>query len=290
MSTDPEAPDPASSAFTHCKRLVRAGDPDRFYAALLAPPDKQPLLHALFAFNLEIARIRESVSEPLPGEIRLQWWRDALSTEAAGDAQANPVAAGLALAIEAGRLPREALLALIEARVFDLYDDPMPSLNDLEGYCGETSSALIRLAALILEDGRDPGAAEAAGHGGVAYAVTGLLRAFPWHARRGQVYLPKDILDRHGVTRDDIVLGRGGPGVLAALAEMRTLARSHLAKARAAPPPPGSALPAFLPLVLVEPYLAVMERGDYDPYRSVVDIPGWRKLARLWWAARRGRF
>ena len=286
MSTAPE--DTLAAARRHCEEQVRANDPDRYYATLLAPAEKRPALHALYAFNLEVARVRESVSAPLPGEIRLQWWRDVLDGEAAGEAGGNPVAAALLAAIEANRLPGRALIALIDARVFDLYDDPMPSPNDLEGYCGETSSALIRLAGLILAGGQDPGGSDAAGHGGVAYAITGLLRAFPWHARRGQVYVPRDVLERHGVTRDDIVLGRGGPGMRAALADMRALARDHLARARAAGIP-AEAIPAFLPLALVEPYLAAMERPDYDPYRTVIDVPAWRKLAKLWWAARRGR-
>src|SRR5690606_25958857 len=162
------------------------------------------------------------------GEIRLQWWRDALQGEARGDVRANPVAAALDDTIVKFRLPRQALVDLIEARVFDLYEDPMPSLNDLEGYCGETSSSLIQLASMILTEGRDPRSADAAGHAGVAYAMTGLLRAFPWHARRGQIFLPADILARHGVVSDDIVTGRGGPGLNAALGELRAIAHRHL--------------------------------------------------------------
>jgi 15-cis-phytoene synthase len=161
-------------------------------------------------------------------------------------------------------------------------------MADLEGYCGETSSLLIRLASLVLAEGADPGAADAAGHAGVAYAITGLLRAFPWHARRGQLYLPADVLGRHGVKRDDIVMGRGGPGLVAALAEMRSAAHDHWQRARAlrATIPPAVA-PAFLPAALVPGYLKAMEARDYDPFRTIVDLPRWRKLALLWWAARR---
>jgi phytoene synthase len=159
----------------------------------------------------------------------------------------------------------------------------MPTLNDLEGYCGETSSSLIRLATLILAEGRDPGGADAAGHAGVAYAMTGLLRAFPWHARGGQVYLPKDILDRHGVVREDIVTGRGGPGLLGALADMRAVARRHLDQARRLKGSvPAAVRPAFQPLALVEPSLRAMERRDYDPFRTAVELPQWRRLFALW--------
>lgn len=275
-------------AYVHCAGLVREADPDRFFATLFVPPDKRPHLMALYAFSAEIARIREAVSEPRLGEIRLQWWREAIEGEGRGDVQANPVARALEATLTRFGLRREALLGLIEARVFDLYDDPMPAVLDLEGYCGETSSILIQLAALILAEGQDVGAAEAAGHAGVAYAVTGLLRAFPWHARRGQVYVPGEILARNGVTREDIVLGRGGPGLLASLAEMRALARAHLTRAGALRGAlPAAIQPAFLPLALVPSYLARMERAGYDPFRSVVERPLWRRQITLWRAARR---
>jgi phytoene synthase len=274
--------------YTYCESLVRDGDPDRFFAGLFARADKRPHLFALYAFSLEVARVREAVSDPMLGDIRLQWWRDALQGEARGDVKANPVAAALDETIVRFRLPRSALVNLIDARVFDLYDDPMPTLADLEGYCGETSSILIRLGAIILADGADPGATDAAGHAGVAYGITGLLRAFPWHARRGQVYLPADVLGRHGVTREDIVSGRGGPGLVSALAEMREGARDHLERAlklRATIPP--AIASAFLPVTLVPRYLREMERRDYDPFRTVIDLPRWRKLWVLWRTARR---
>ena len=283
-----QSADPAW-AFAHCETLVREGDPDRYFATLFAPADKRPLLHALYAFNLEIARVRESVSDPMPGEIRLQWWRDALQGEARGNVRANPVAAALDETIVRFKLPRPTLVDLIDARTFDLYDDPMPTIADLEGYCGETSSALIRLASLVLADGADPGGADAAGHAGVAYAVTGLLRAFPFHARRGQLILPLQIFERHGVSRDDVVLGRGGFGLAAALAELRAFAREHLKRAQALRTTiPAEVTPAFLPVALVELYLARMERRDYDPFRSLVDLPQWRKQWILWRAARGG--
>ena len=273
----------AAFNFAHCEQIVRDGDPDRYWATLFAPADKRPYLYALYAFNFEIARVRESVREAMVGEIRLQWWRDALQGEARGDVRANPVAAALDDTVVKFRLPRQALVDLIDARVFDLYEDPMPTLNDLEGYCGETSSSHIRLATLILAEGRDPGGSDAAGHAGVAYAIAGLLRAFPWHARGGQVYLPKDILDRHGVVREDIVTGRGGPGLLGALADMRAVARRHLAQARTLKGSvPAAMRPAFQPLALVEPSLRAMERGDYDAFRTAVELPQWRRLFALW--------
>ncbi|MBV9079189.1 MAG: squalene/phytoene synthase family protein [Methylobacteriaceae bacterium] len=276
--------------FAQAQTIVRDADPDRYAATLFAPAPARPALFALYAFSAEVARVRDAVSNPMPGEIRLQWWRDAIAGEARGDAAASPVAATLEDTIERYRLPRAALLDLVDARVFDLYDDPMPSLADLEGYLGETVSSLIRLASLVLAGGQDPGAADLAGHAGIAYGIAGLLRALPWHARAGRLYLPKDVLDRHGVTRDDVVLGRGGPGFVAALADLRGEARRHLARVRGgwAKVPP-AIRPAFLPLALVPGDLARAERPGHDALHPEPPRPPLGRLVRLAWAAARGR-
>jgi len=282
------APSALPQAYAHCATLVREQDHDRYISSLYAPEAQRPALFALYAFSHEIARVRALVSEPLPGEVRLQWWRDLLEGQPGGEAQAHPVAAALLDTIARYSLPIAPLTGLIDARIFDLYDDPMPSLRDLEGYAGETSSALIRLASIILAEGRDPGGAAAAGYAGVAYALTGLMRAFPWHAAEGQVYLPADILARNGVTRDDIVRGRGGPGVLYSLKELRGFARGHLQKLRDLRGTiPATIMPAFLPAGLVEPYLRRMERSGYDPYRTIITLPAWRRQWAIWRAARR---
>lgn len=277
-------------AFAFCAEEVRRHDRDRFLADLFAPEPARRHLFALHAFNLEIARVRELVSSPMPGEIRLQWWRDVLDGKAAGDAAGNPVAAAIIETLSLNGLPATALDHLIEARIFDLYNDPMPSLADLEGYAGETSSVLIQFAAMILAGGKDPGTADAAGHAGVALAIVGLLRALPTHAQRQQLYLPGDMMQAAGVSAEDIFAGRVTPGLRTLLADLRAVARGHLAEARRRL---GAAdrivLPAFLPLALVEPLLARMERSGHDPLKDMTDLAPWRSQWLLWRAARRGR-
>src|SRR5258708_9771976 len=124
----------------YCEALVRAADKDRFLCSLFAPAAQRGALHALYAFNLEIARVRESIHDPRAGEIRLQWWSDAIAGKAAGDAAANPVAAALLTAVARYRLPAELLTGLIAARRFDLYDDPMRTLADFGDYARASSS------------------------------------------------------------------------------------------------------------------------------------------------------
>ncbi len=272
-------------AAAHCEALVRAADRDRYLAALFAPAEHRGALNALYAFNLEVARVRELVHEPLAGEIRLQWWSDALGGERRGEVEAHPVASALLAAIERYELPVEPLAASIEARRFDLYDEPMATLADLEAYAERASCNLIALAARILAGGREAQIGALARHAGLAQAIAGLLKAFPVHVARGQMFVPLEILDRHGAGRP-----AGGPATAelrAALAETRLAARRHLAQARdliAAAPP--AVMPALLPAALAGPTLARMERRGYDPFVPL-EIAPWRRQWLIWRAARR---
>jgi phytoene synthase len=276
--------------FSDVEHVVRAQDRDRWLASLFVPADMRPHVLAVLAFSTEIARVREVVHEPMPGEIRFQWWRDVLTDIRPGEGASHPVARAVLASIAACKLPLKPFLDLIDARTFDLYDDPMPRLSELEGYCGETASALFQLVALILAGGRDPESHDSAGHAGVAYAVTGLLRALPIHARRGQCYLPADVLARHGSRRDEVVTGQATPGLRAALAEMREIARRHLDEAEAAVPDLAPSIrPAFLPLALVRPYLDALARVERAPFGHIVELPQWRRQWTLWRASRRWR-
>jgi 15-cis-phytoene synthase len=278
--------DALAQAYGHCNKLTREFDRDRWLAGLFSPVAARPHLYALYAFSYEIGRLREVARQPAAGEIRLQWWREAIEGTRRGEAEGNPVAAALIDTIERFRLPTKAFDDMLAARVFDLYDDPMPDLSAYEAYCGETSSLVFRLAALILGGGANFGGAEAAGHAGLTYATTGLLRALPIAASRGQVFLPLDVLERHGVTRHELIAGRDGPPLRAALAAMRDLARSHLNKAQSAGWAPEIAA-AFLPLALVPLYLDKMAGADYRPFATPVEAPQWRRQWALWRAARR---
>jgi len=276
------------SNYRFCRKLVREHDKDRYLAGLFVRSAKRKHLFALYAFNYEIARIRELVHEPMPGELRLQWWRDALEGQARGDVARNPVANVLLATIEKFSLPRPQCLELIDAHTFDLYDDAMPDVVQLEIYCDSTAGALFRLAVTLLAGRELQGIGEPLQHAGRAYAITGLLRAFALHASRGQVYLPLDLLARHGVTRDEIVSGKGAPGLHTALAEIRSLARGHYDEASSRITSLlRDAISALLPLELVPLYLDRMEEADYDPFKTPVEVPQWRRQWRLWRASRR---
>src|SRR5256885_17149585 len=160
-------------AFAHCEGLIRAADRDRFLTTLFAPAEHRPALPALYAFNLEVARVREIVHEPLAGEIRLQWWNDMLEGGRRGEVAAHPVAAALLASVARYRLGPERLKALIAARRFDLDNEPMRSLGDLEAYAEGASAGLIALAAQVLAGGLHNGAL--APHAGLAPAFSRLF-------------------------------------------------------------------------------------------------------------------
>jgi len=268
-------------AFAYCAELVRTNDHDRYLATLFAPVETRGALYALYAFNSEVARVRELARQPLPGEVRLQWWNEVLRGERSGEASANPVASALLAAVRQHHIEAAGLIDLIDARRFDLYDEPMAGIADLETYARRTSSALFALAAEILSGGEAESVSEPAG---IAYAIVALLRTFPQHAARHQLYVPKEMLDRHHVRTEDLFTGRSGPGLNMALAELRDLARQHLAAASEGMAElPGAALPAFLPLALVRPSLSRLERSDaFAP----PEIAPWRRQWLIWRAAR----
>jgi phytoene synthase len=273
-------------AAAYCADLVRQRDPDRYFADLFAPAHARPHMLAIHAFNAEIVRIGGIASEPMPGEIRLQWWRDALES---GDAGGNPVASALLETIGAFQLPIIAFQSLLEARTFDLYNDPMPDRAAFEGYAGDTASSLFQLAAIVLAGGHDPGSADAAGYAGVAHALTVLLRAFPLHAARKQLFLPAEAFAAHLVETDAVFAREDTQGIAAALADLRAAARTHLRQSREAVRSlPAAVAPAFLPLALVEPYLRGMERPDYRPFSPAPELPQWKRQWILWRASRRG--
>ena len=278
---------PDQDAFAHCAALLRGADKDRFLAALFAPSAQRGALHALYAFNVEITRVREVVREPLAGEIRLQWWNDAIAGTGAGEVRSNPVAAALLAVVAQHRLSVETLTALIAAHRFDLYNEPMRTLADFDDYGRATSAALLALSAQILGAGGAPGLGDLTFHAGLAHATTGLLQALPIHATRGQRYVPLEVLDRHHVRVEDIVAAQATPQLCAALGEMRHKARTHLAEARRLMADmPADILPALLPLALVRPILDRMDRTKHDPFRPP-SLAQWRRQWWLWRAARR---
>jgi phytoene synthase len=270
---------------TACEAIVRQADPDRYIAALFAPAQKRPLLFALYAFNHELAHVGDVVREPMMGEIRLQWWREAVEGARAGNPRAHDVARGLAEAFVRVDLPMDLFEAMIDARTFDIIPDSFATLEALEAYADATSGNLMRLAARVLGHVVHDALAREAG---IAFALAGILRAIPFHAARRKLFLPLDLLTVEGLTADDIFAGRGAAGLKTVIGKIAARAREHLKVARALPKP-GGALAAFLPAAPVPLYLRKIERPRFDPFHDATNVPLYRRQLSMLAAATRGQ-
>jgi len=269
---------------------LRTTDLDRYLACLLMPASVRDDLVRLFLFNAEIAAVRDKVRAALPGEVRLQWWVDALSGERAGEARDNPVASTFLEMLDRRAIPVVSLISMCQARVFDLYDDPMPDRATYEGYAGETAAALLQISALVLDPAHATAAATVCGHAGVAQSVAGHLMLLPLHRSRGQVYLPGDSLAATGLDRDGFLAGDDDGRCAAAISAFVSLGREHLFKARAemARLPP-TLRPALLPVALSAPVFDLADRLGARCLEQSPQPAQWRRQWRFFRARATGR-
>jgi len=283
------APPAPSPGLSHAARLVSEFDRDRFVTALFAPPERREALMLLYAFNVEISRVQESVREPMAGMIRLQWWRDSLIAGAEGGACDNhPVARPLGELIRGRNLPLEPFDDLISARQDDLEGIAPADLAEAERYAERSSAALTALALTVL--GAETADVRRAGHHvGTAWGLLGGLRAVGHHLSIGKLTLPEDLLRSAGTTGEAVRHGQASTESLTAVARLvGERARHHLAEARRVRPGRGG-LAALLPAILADGYLQVLEKAGWNPFDSRVSRPRPRPI-RLILAHLSGRF
>jgi phytoene synthase len=267
--------------FAYCSDYLRETDRDRYLATLFAPADRREVLFALYAFTAEIDRVRDLARETMPGEIRLQWWREVILGERAGEAAANPVAAAVTEILARFDFVREPLVDLVEAHRFDVHNEPMQSIEELELYAARTAGTIFDLAVRLLGSKTD---SMVINESGSAQTIAYVLSQFPRHATRGQLYVPADILQHYGAVPEDIFAMHATQELRAALAELRLRARRNLAHVVDAKIHEIEK-PAFLPLAPLQQWLIDMERPGYDPFRPPVVSP-WRRQWRIWRAAK----
>jgi phytoene synthase len=270
---------------------VRRHDRDRFQTALFAPAAHREALFALYAFNYEIASVRERVTEPMLGRIRVEWWRERIAEAyAARPARRHFLVDALIAAIRSRSLSRAHLERLIDAREADLDDRPPADLAALEDYAEGTSAPLLYLALEIL--GVDSAEATAAAREvGIAYALAGLLRATAFLALRGRRLIPADIAARTSLSERDYLALRCTPTLRFGAQEIAAAASRHLAAARARRRLiPRAALPALLPAIIAGRALRRLDRAGWDPFAPSLAIPDPLQSWRLATAALSRRF
>ncbi|MDH3579411.1 MAG: squalene/phytoene synthase family protein [Hyphomicrobiales bacterium] len=270
---------------------VRSHDLDRYLATLFAPAHARDPLMALYAFNIDVSRIPGAVSEPMLGEVRLQWWRDALEVLEKGDVTGNPVADALGKAIHDFNLPKPLLQGVIDARAFDLSGEAMPDGQALKAYLQKTQGALFTLAARIVTGEKPDRALEAiAQQAGFAWGLTDMLRMLPVHLSRGRFYLPVSHFRDCDADPNVLLSGTADEMAQKALLGLQGEAREALGQTCASLPAHARKTGvAFLPCALVPPYLSVLEKQAGTPLERVAEINPLRRLSFLTWGALRGR-
>ena len=249
--------------------LVRRHDPDRFLTALFAPAERRDALLTLYAFNHEIARAREVVSEPALAFIRLQWWREVVE----GARRRHEVAEPLSAVLAAGLLHPADLLALIEAREQEA-DPAFETLADWRAWVLAGAGGLAVAAARLL------GAAEPelARPFGAAFGVAGVLRSFGPLAAAGRCLLPLDLLAAAGLSPEAAMADPAGAAVQPVLRQLADEGRSLLRSARPVPQP-GTAAALH----------AVLARRDLARWPAVVRVRGLGDRLAVTWAGLLGR-
>jgi phytoene/squalene synthetase len=267
------------------EQAVAGGDPDRMAAAFFAPRSVRPDLMALYAFNLEMSRVRDVVREPLAGQMRFAWWRDQMNRSVDGKALETPVGRSLAGAISRHALPLELIHGLIDARSSELSEAPFASEAEFDAHAAATSSAIMKLAARICGAG---GRADAvAGPAGLAFALVGTLRAMPHEAAHRRCFVPLSALAKAGIGPEDVFAGdivRIRPVVHAMAARAMDAIRS----ARRFAIPTGASA-AILPAVLARQHIPLLLSPGVDPFAAppqLARLTAAASLARAAWTGR----
>jgi phytoene synthase len=297
------------AAPTSLAPVLKRVDNDRYLASLFAPVTCREAIFALYAFNHEIAKTSEVVSEATLGEIRLQWWRDAIAqlfSQDPGDDQEPPeheVLAPLADLLARRRFSQQYFEQLIDARRRDLDLQPFATLKDLEAYL-EASGAPLLYLALEMAAGNpaeQPDAAQpaivqraaqrAARHVALAYGLSGSLRALPYQARRKRCLLPEDHMIVAQVDRADLFDLKGSDQLDGVVMRLAQRAAEHLAEARKVTEElPLAARRVLLPARLAERNLSLLRRHDYDVFSLDGAALSPASIFALAWSAWRHRY
>ena len=260
------------------ENAVARADPDRYVASLFAPSSRRRGLIALYAFNHEIARIREIVQEPLLGHIRLGWWREQIAAIFEGREVTVPLAMALRQTVEAFALPGSLFEAYLEARGLDLVEAPFADEAALEGYTSATAGGLMQLAARVM--GAGDGADSAARHAGIAFAYAGYIRSLGFDAAGRFCCLPLAWLEAEQVSPEDVFAGVATPNLRRVITRLGDSALRHSRAARTQKFP-AAAITALSPAALVDVYVKRSAEPASDLFGKQAALSETERVARI---------
>lgn len=269
-----------------CRDMVKQDDRARYETVLFAPRSQQAGLWALYAFNQEVAKTRESVTEPTLGEIRLQWWRDVVGELRSGTVREHPVVSALA-ALKLSEPVLKLLDNLIDARGRDLYDEGPADQTALENYADSVGGTLSEAALWLCHNG-NPTAEEVAlvRQTGSAWAMLGLVRAIPFHWASNRNYVPGDKgLASLATTDADKMYSLAKD----AIEKMIGFSVTHLVSSKKAKIKLTASVQHLLLLnAQLELHIKALKLADNNPFHAR-EPSTLRRLARLMWMTLAGR-
>lgn len=281
------------NAKAFCLNQLRDLNYDRYLACLYLPEEIRGFAIALYAFDAEIVKISRATSEPMTGEIRIQWWRDTLAAGILDNPTHNPLADNLLAELAAHKLPPLPLDTYLQARIFDLYHDPMPDLGTLEGYCGETASSLFQLLTMAAKFEQDRSIADICGHAGMVSALTDMLRALSRHTAENRLYFPLEMLREQGLEPKDWFAEDRGPDHQKIIGQLLDMAETHLNKLRILVGEYGDNNAQLslilLPVALCQPYLRSVRSLNNQIFEQIPTLSPIKKHWDLWRSARSGK-
>ncbi|GJE98318.1 squalene/phytoene synthase family protein [Phanerochaete sordida] len=280
----------------YCRDLVRKRDYEAHLVSQFFPHEYRDAFYALRAFYIELATVQESVSNPIIGNMRMQFWKDALKGFADGRPPKHPIALALYEASGQFNLPMYHLKRMVEARDAELQTPTHLTIDSLTAHAESTSSTFLYLLLSMLNQSSSHDFSHAASHVGVSQTIATLLRALPYHASRRHMVIPAEITARHGVNQEEVFRqGGNAKAVDDAVFEFATLANDHLITARdmfkdTAGKVSGPVKPVFLYAVPAAVYLERLEKVNFDAFHPSLQQRSWRLPWRIWLAYYQGRF
>ena len=269
----------------HALALLRRLDFDTYLSCLYLPQVVRRDIATLWAFDAEIDRVPMLVSEAMPGEIRLQWWRDRLMWSEK-DHETSPLADALLNVIERNSLPVETFHAYLDARIFDLYNDPMPDTGSLEGYLGETVAVHFMNAALCFGAERSTLLADACGHAGMAVGIGRILMRLALDRHKRRIYVPKETLSSRLLSSEGWLDGEIDDQHLLVVEDLCQLGQYHYTVAQSQIGElPAVLKPLFLPLSQVPLRLKAVRKADSDAFSKPLVISPLKRYWALFYSA-----
>ncbi len=208
-----------------CLKMVRDHDRARYLTTLYAPAAARPQLWALHAFNIELTRIGDIVSEPMIGEIRLAWWRETIDALYAGTVRKHPVVEALSSLTTC--VPKALLYNMIDARTMDVYHEQPETMGALLEYASDTGGAQQQAITHILTNPSEKDMSNSQILG-TAWALVSLIRALPFHLRHERIYLPKEELRAAGLQKESLFQEELGSELIPVIRKIAATADSLL--------------------------------------------------------------